>query len=251
MKNQFDLFEEDFGFDVPEIKIDTEIGLDEDFTIKNRYFKPKTNNLIPVSKVVFNNAQEAAKNTPPYPDCRYYCIVSGDFIFGDYLEALILDYNINIKEMYISTLAYSKNNVDSLRNILEFTNLQKLNLMVSRYFYGHEIRKLIPYTYEQLDYDDRFQLAICDNHSKIAQFETHAGNKVVIYGSANLRASQNIEQFTAEENKSIYDFNKEYFDLILKEYSTINKAIGYKNLIEIIKQVETDKIFFNSDILNF
>lgn len=166
--------------------------------------------------------------------------MSGDFIFGDFLESLILDWNIDIKELTISTLALSQNNVDSLKNILLFTEVEKLNLIVSRYFYGHEIKKLIPYIYKELDFDNRFQLGICDNHSKIAQFETVKGAKVVIYGSANMRASQNIEQFTVEENKEIYDFNKSYFDLILEKYQTIKKPIGYKDLISLIAEVESD-----------
>ena len=70
-----------------------------------------------------------------------------------------------------------------------------------------------------------FQLAVADIHTKIVLFETVDGQKVVIHGSANLRSSGNIEQFTVEDNSDLFHFYDNYHRNILNKYSTINKKV--------------------------
>lgn len=100
-----------------------------------------------------------------------------------------------------------------------------INLIISDYFYAHERGSLIPYIYDNLDKEDRFQLASASSHTKITMFETLGGKKIVMHGSANLRSSSNIEQFTIEENPGLYDFHFEYHKRIIEKYLTINKDI--------------------------
>lgn len=77
-------------------------------------------------------------------------------------------------------------------------------------------------------------------HTKTAQFETLGGRKIVIHGSANLRSSGNIEQFTIEENPAIYDFYDTVFDKILERYATIKKAVRGKELWREIERIKTE-----------
>lgn len=104
--------------------------------------------------------------------------------------------------MTITTLSLSQNNIDSLHNLMEGGYIGELNLIVSVYFWAHEIHQLIPYIYRQLDINDRFQLCVGGIHTKTTQFETMGGRKVIIHGSANLRSSGSVEQFTIEENEN-------------------------------------------------
>ena len=115
---------------------------------------------------------------------RYDVFVSGSFIFGDFLEAFIMGNNAKCKKMTISTLSLNQNNVDSLYNLLAGNYIDELNLIVSVYFWGNEIRSLIPYMYRKLDFGNKFQLSVASIHTKTAQFETLGGRKVVIHGSA-------------------------------------------------------------------
>ena len=156
--------------------------------------------------------------------------VSGNFIFGDFIEAYIVGNNAKCRKMTISTLSLSQNNVDSLFNLLANGYIDELNLVVSVYFWGNEIRSLIPYIYRKLDFGNKFQLSIASVHTKTAQFETLGGRKVVIHGSANLRSSGNIEQFTIEENPELYDFYDEHFTRIVDKYATIRKPIRGNSL---------------------
>lgn len=66
-------------------------------------------------------------------------------------------------------------------------------------------------------------------HTKTAQFETLGGKKIIAHGSANLRSSGSIEQFTIEESPELYDFYDEFFSRILERYQTIRKPVWGKD----------------------
>lgn len=198
----------------------------------SRFIKPVKDRSY--NKIKYKNAVQLAKNLNFQElDCAFV-IVDGSFIFGDFLEAFILQHNINVLEMTLSTLSLSQENVDSLNNLISKDYIQKLNLIVSDYFYSHERGNLIRYLYEKLDVDDKFQLAVCRTHTKIYQFITEGGKHIVIHGSVNLRSSDNLEQFVIEDNKELYDFNQEYFNRIIERYNTIQKSIKSKELWQVV-----------------
>lgn len=123
----------------------------------------------------------------------------------------------------VSLLSMSENNVDSLANLLNGGYVDSLDLIVSDYFFSHERRNLVPYMYQELDKDDKFQLAASSTHCKLCLIETHCGMKIVMHGSANLRSSSNIEHICIEENPALYDFNMEFQAAIIEKYKTIRK----------------------------
>ena len=139
--------------------------------------------------------------------------------------------------MDITTLSLGQENIDSLHTLLDKGYVDSLNLIVSAYFYAHEAHRLIPYIYGRLDIDNRFQLAVAGTHMKTCLIETLGGKKVIIHGSANLRSSANIEQFTIEENPELYMFYCEIDNNILSTYSTINKEIRGEQLFSAIRNV--------------
>lgn len=217
------------------MKFKPKVNLNKGDLYQNRYITPKKN-IILAKKVLYENALDFVdniKNDDLSINKSIYAIVSGNFIFGDFIEAFIDAKNFDVNEMTITTLSLSENNIYSLENLLfKWKYVKKLNLIISDYFYSHERKLLIPIIYEKLDRENKFQLAICRTHMKICQFETIKGNKCVINGSANLRSSQCLEQITIEENKDLYDFNQKYFNIILEKYKSINK---YSDLFNILK----------------
>ena len=219
-------FNLDFNFDFNEFS-NIEIDLNVEFETK--YIKPPQTKKLSYKKLKYSKAEKLAKELNFKELDRAFVIVNGSFIFGDFIEAFILENKINVLEMTISTLSYSKDNIDSLKNLLNADYIQKLNIIVSDYFFSHEKNKLIKYTYEQFN-DNDFQLATAGTHCKICQFKTEGGKYIVIHGSVNLRSSGNIEQFVIEDNESLYNFNQEYQNRILEKYKTINKTIRSKNL---------------------
>lgn len=196
---------------------------------ESRYTKPKVYRTAP-DFVMYDNAVKLAKDIKVDFGQRADALVSGNFIFGDFIEALLTEHDIKARAMTVSTLSLSQNNVDSLHNLITAGYIDELNLIVSAYFYANEIRSLIPYIYRKLDIDNRFQLAVAGIHTKTCQFTTAGGRKILIHGSANLRSSSNIEQFTIEENPELYDFYDGVFSKIVEKYATIRKPIRGNSL---------------------
>jgi len=193
-----------------------------------RYIKPEIKDM-PDEFVQFENAEAAVNAIDFQLGNRVTAIVAGSFIFGDFIEAFLYKYGLGTKNMTLCTLSYSKENVDGLALLYENEYLQKLNLIVSDYFFSHERNGLIPYTYSQLDRGDgNFQLAIARTHMKTYLFETEIkGSKFVIQSSANLRSNGNSESLTMEINPQLYDFYDNYFQKILTDQKTIDHSKKY------------------------
>jgi hypothetical protein len=203
---------------------------------KTRYIKPPRCRELPERMMKYRKAEQLANDLIPEIGMRAFCIIDGTFIAGDFIEAFIVVHNLHVKRLTISTLSLSKNNVDSLRNLIAGNFVDELNLIVSDYFFSHERAKgrLVEYIYSELDVDDKFQLAAAASHCKISLIETHCGKKIIIHGSANLRSSSNIEQLVIEENAELYDFNYDVQAAIVEKYKTIKKSIRYEALWQTI-----------------
>ena len=212
-------------FELPKI----ELG-QIDLNIDKRIHHPKKIRSFRDSQIAYKNAESLAKELNVNKGERYFTFIAGEFIFGDFIEAFCVEKNYHIKSMTISTLSLSEENIDSLENLIVGEYVDQLNLIVSDYFYAHERHSLVKYIYEHLDKENKFQLSVARSHTKICIFETHCGMKFVIHGSANLRSSDNIEQFDIEENKDLYDYIYEFNSKIAEVYQTINKSIGAKKL---------------------
>lgn len=235
----------DYGFGFDEPGQDGE-GFDMAFDIGfmeetgNRYLNPKPFKGVPQRLVRYEHAQDAADNIELAEGSRSHALISGNFEAGDFIEALLTRKNIRATHMSISTLSMNENNVDSLVNLIDGGYLDRLDLIVSDYFFSHERNGLVPYILHELDRADRFQFAVAGVHTKITAFETFGGHKVIIHGSANLRSSGCIEQITIEENPELYGFYREYHDRIIAEYSIINKSIRRNALWQVVAKREAE-----------
>lgn len=192
---------------------------------QGRILQPRVEKGEILHKVMFENAEEFADQISLDPNVRTFAWVSGSFIFGDIVEALITRRRIGIKRLYIATLSLSQENIDSLKNVMLLMgdDLEKLVLVVSGYQYSHEKFNLVPYMYEELDDGtDRVQIAFGGYHAKIIAIETVYGNTLIIHGSANLRSSNSIEQIMVEQSRELFDFNAGIMDGIAERFGTIN-----------------------------
>lgn len=232
-------FKIDFGdIAIPQVNL-AALGIDDEDgegdptpAMETRYISPKP----PVKgmPVLYDRARDLARELKVGNGQRYNAIVSGNFVFGDFLHAYLTMHHIRAERMTITTLSLSSRNIDSLKRLMELGYIGTLDMVLSIYFYGHERWQLIPHLYKSLDKDNRFQLAIAGIHTKIVFFETHQGQKIVIHGSANLRSSVNVEQFTIEENPELFDFYDEAFSKVMQRYATIKKPILCNDLWDII-----------------
>ena len=211
-----------------------DFNFDMDFEVKeqggnSRYIMPKDHDHLPEKFIMWDNAVKLAKqlrNDDPEIKKRTFCLVDGSFVFGDFIEAFCYEYNCGCKNMTISTLGYSHENILSLQNLVKGGYVEKLNMITSAMFESHNRGKdgAVMFALEELDINDCFQMAIARVHTKMVLIETFGGKKIVLNGSANYRASDSIECFTIEENAELYDFNKKWHDQILKDYAMIVKS---------------------------
>jgi len=208
--------------------IEINVNIKNDFS--TRYIEPKKSIEIPEQFLKYSKAMKLSKDIQLHKNSRYFVILDGHFIFGDLIESILTSRNWYAKKMTISTLSMSLNNIFSLQNLLKGDFIGELNLIVSDYFYSHERNGLIKDIYENLDIDNKFQLAVASTHCKICQFETENNRFIVIHGSANLRSSSNIEQIVIEENEELYRFNDDFQSRIINKYATIKKSLRRKKL---------------------
>ena len=215
--------------DLPDIDLNLLDFLPSDEMEETRYMLPHVAHYDPETFVLYDNAEKLAKELRITDNMRADAFIAGSFIFGDFIEAFMTTNHAITPKMTISTLSMSQENVDSLHNLMEAGFIKELNLIISVYFWAHERNGLLPYIYEQLDIDDRFQLAVAGMHTKTCHFETLGGKKICIHGSANLRSSGSIEELIVEENPGLYDFFDEQLGKIVEKYKTINKPIRNSN----------------------
>ena len=227
-----DIFDDEvYDLDISDFEDLEDFDLDFSVDIEQkRYINPGKKG-IASKPVKYRNALSLARKIGDIKqDDRFYIFLDGNFVFGDFIEAWIIQNNYNVLEMTISTLSMSENNIDSLKNLFVGDYLQKLNLIVSDYFFTHERHELIPYLYKELDVDNKLQLSVARVHTKICLLKTECGKKIIIHGSANLRTSKNVEQIVIERDDELFDFNDSWHQEIIEKYKTINKTVGARDL---------------------
>lgn len=223
LETDIDLLDFDFPIEIPGFDLDMETedkAIETDILIVKRY--PRH----PASLVKYEYAEQLADNVPVLDegDCLF-SIVSGNFIFGDFLEALMVKKNYFAEEMLIATLSLGKKNVDSLRNLQEGGYLGNLSLVVSDFWFAHERRSAggVPYIIATLG-GENFSFAAAGLHTKITLIKTDCGKHLVIHGSANLRSSRNLEQFVIENNRELYEFNHRWISRLVENFSATSKS---------------------------
>ena len=211
------------GFDLDLSAFD--LGTAATGPVETRYCKPRVMRQVPAHQVKYDRARDLvlAMGRDIIDGHRVDALISGNFIFGDFIEALLVEMDAKADDLTLSTLAISQENVDSLHNLLTGDYVGTINIIVSDYFWSHN-RHNAAYIYEKLDLADRFQLAVAGVHTKIALLRIGEW-KLIISGSANLRSARCVEVFTVETSPDLYDFHKAWHDALVTEYATIRKSL--------------------------
>lgn len=222
-----------------DIDIDLDLALDgfasdNQSKISNRFVLPKIHRKVKTLAVKYERAEEFVQSCGEHilNGETVHALLSGNFIFGDFFEALAVKFNLLIDDLTLSTLSMGSDNVDSFHNLLAGDYLKSLNIIVSDYFWSHN-RQNAPYIYNKLDINDMFQLAVSGTHTKVALMRI-GDKKIVITGSANLRSSRSVEEITVQSSDDLYDFHMEWHQEILREYATIKKAVRASQLFDMI-----------------
>ncbi len=177
--------------------------------------------------VAYERADELARELIIDNETETFAFISGNFVFGDLLEALVRNRRLTIRRLGIQTLSMSEENIDSIRNVLEMTPVDRLDLVLSDYWYAHESHKtgLVGYLFDQLDLDGLdLHVAFAGVHCKVTTIETLRGNVLTMHGSANLRSSGNVEQVCISPDRGLFDFCDAMAQRVLEAYDVVNQG---------------------------
>lgn len=171
-------------------------------------------------KVHYKKAYDLVKDIKIKKGETVYCLLTGDFVFGDFIGGFIQENNLEVKELTIISLSGGKHMYEMFEELIIQKWVKKLNLVLSEYYLRTEITKHSPTVKQLSEYSkkhkNKFNIFYTNTHQKIVLIETVKGGKVTIHGSANLKSSQSLEQLMIQENKELYDFNYKYFKSLKK-----------------------------------
>ena len=131
-----------------------------------------------------------------------------------------------IEELWISTFRIGKKHFQKLEELYENNKIEKLYLITSDS--QERIDSLAQYkdsTYnyfqhiKEISEKNNWKIAIFNNHSKIVLAKTK-DNFYVLETSSNMNENPKCEQFSFENDKSLYDFYKNFLEEIFNENST-------------------------------
>ena len=182
--------------------------------------------IAPAPKVVaFEHAREMAREMVLDNEHETFAFVSGNFVFGDLLEALVEQRRLSVRSLGIHTLSLNRENIDGIRNVLEMQPVERLDVILSNYWYAHELNTgLVGYLFEELDLDHlELRVAFAGTHCKVVTVETLRGNVLTMHGSANLRSSGNIEQLHISPDRGLWEFCEGMNQRILDAYDVMNQ----------------------------
>lgn len=145
----------------------------------------------------------------PAPGEITHAILRGDFVLADALPPL-LAITGHCPHLYVSTLALSVKNAETLRALLAAGTIGKLTLIVSHYF--RAVDKLSVYHAIEQILADIATLKIARCHAKIILLANARGDSLVFEGSANLRSSDTLEQLTIFNDPALHSFHATWME---------------------------------------
>lgn len=126
-------FEADFDPDDFKFIDPHDMGMD-DGQPQERIMQPRIDAASLTQTVSFANACEFARQIDLSGKTRTFAWVSGSFVFGDLLEALMTERGVSPEELYICSLSISRENIDSLHTIMRYGRIRKARSDPERVF---------------------------------------------------------------------------------------------------------------------
>lgn len=214
-----------FDFGLGDIEFDSELFEyvdEEEPTEQEMYVRPK---VMKPQVVCYEYALDFAEQLRLDNETETFAFVSGNFVFGDFVEALVDLGMLSVRRMSLMTLSLNDENIDSIRNIIEWQNVERLDLVVSDYWFAHErkVGGLVDYLFEELSVDGlELNVGVAAVHCKTWCIETRNGNCLTIQGSANLRSSRNVEQVHISPSHELFEFVDGFTKKIIDVYNVAN-----------------------------
>lgn len=153
------------------------------------------------------NAEALREHLPDHGE-TLHAVVRGDFVMCDLLPVL-LDAAGTCHECIIATLGMSLANAQQIASLHNSGRIGKLTVLVSHYF--SQIDKIGTFLQVKEILGDA--LIVARSHAKLFLIDGER-NCFCVEGSANLRSSGCIEQFTVANDRSLFYFHQSWIQEI-------------------------------------
>lgn len=144
----------------------------------------------------------------PAGDDSLHALLPGDFVFGDFLAAVIQSHGPPTR-LDIATLSLSHANLATLLHLAR-THATPIHLLLSHYF-RHTSKPIFAALRAAVAPLPQFRLTIGRNHCKVLLLD-YPDRPWVIEGSANLRSSRNLEQITVLCSRGLLEFHRAWME---------------------------------------
>ena len=167
---------------------------------------------------------EIIKNYIPKIGQNVFFLMNGNCQFVDFIFEFIKCLNNPVEEIWLTTLSLNRYTFDILDKILPKT---VKNILVSSYFLATDNDQTL-FKMKQEKRLLNYQIGFFRNHTKMVLIKS-GENYFLFTGSANLRSSGTIEQFSIYNDKNIYNFNKNWINQLIQKYNFESESKNFEN----------------------
>lgn len=155
---------------------------------------------------------DVVRELPAAGECLHV-VSNGDFDYWTYVP-LLAGYLGTVDEMYASTWVINRASVAELLEMLDAGTVRRLS------FLGGDFMKTgdtSVYATLLTGLEARGMRMVClRNHAKVTLLANHdAGSYIVLEGSANYTANPRIEQNIIANDRTLYEFHREWMEEVL------------------------------------
>lgn len=150
----------------------------------------------------------------PGPYESIHAVMNGRFSGWDIATAVIELLAERVDELTVSTLGFSRQNMESVVSLLDRGSVGSLLLNVSNYFQSTD-RKIFADIQRQLESRGQ-RVGVTRSHAKLMLFRTATRN-IVVETSGNLRGSMSWEQFSVADDAELLDFHRGWIEALIEE----------------------------------
>lgn len=146
------------------------------------------------------NAKQLKPFIPSPGDCTH-AVVRGDFILGEIIPVLMRGQPAEL--LAVATLGMSEGNARMLADLRDRGQIRSLRVVVSHYFASVDATSTFARVNEILG---ESAPAVTRNHAKVILIR-QPPDYFTVAGSANLRSSDNVEQFSIWNDREVLEFH--------------------------------------------
>lgn len=145
----------------------------------------------------------------PAPGESLHGVMDGRFSAWSLATAIVDLLDEPVDQLTISTLGFNRENAASLIELLDAGKVREVLLNVSNYF-RHSDRTIFADIRRELESRGQ-RVVVTRSHAKLILLRT-ATRSIVVESSANLRSSQNYEQFLISDDAALLDFHRTWIE---------------------------------------